>query len=131
MSYTTLRKNENTISFSLNDPYNTSSYNTSSYTKETFVPFNFGGIGSGQSQINSQVAQQQAQQQAQIIQLQRQQQEKLQEEQNTQIRQRILNLQLIEKIQNKDYDKDLKVIYDLNKEIDMLDKIISLNKQLL
>ena len=128
MSYNTLRKNENTISFSLNDPYNTSSYNTS-YTKETFIPFNFGGIGSGQSQINSQVAQQQAQQQAQIIQLQKQQQEKIQEEQNIQNIQRVLHLQLIEKIQDRHYDQDLKIIRDLNNEIIELDRLIALNKK--
>jgi len=128
MSYTTLRKNENKISFSLNDPYNTSTYNNSSYIKENFVPFDFGGIGNGQNQINSQVAQQQAQQQAQIIQLQKQQQEKLQEEQNIQNIQRVLHLQLIEKIQNKDYDQDIRIIRDLNNQIVELDRLIAQNK---
>ena len=125
MSYTTLRKNDTKIPDSLNDPYNTSSYR---YAKEEFVPFNFGNAGSGQAQVNSQVAQQQAQQQQQIIQMHKQQQQQLQDEQNVQNVQRVLHLQLIERAQAKDADTDLRVIHDLNKEINELDNLIALNR---
>jgi len=122
MSYSTLNKNVEKIPDSLNDPYNLYSYK---YIKEDFVPFDTGGRLSN-NRINTQIAQQQAQQ-AQIIRIHKQQelQEQEQEqEQKEQKLQKILNLQIFQKAQDRNSDRNLQ---NLNKQIANLNRLIAAN----